>query len=213
MVLASTSTSSHGRVISSSREGRWSVLDRRWEGYPRFEPVPSTTDLLGRDADAVAGIAVDEPFHHCLFQSRSQKRMDISHCSVEQWPTVLLTAFCHSSVFLDQIIELLDLDGCQVLQFDMTQLRIDVVADVVFLCSCSDAGLGIGFILEPHPFVHSIVGREVDGRTSVLSNSCPQIVFILCLRFAEHTLKNPLANLRANAYGITPLRSSIGAFA
>lgn len=84
---------------------------------------------------ALGGINQDQPLGYCLLQAVAQKSVDAAyHSRAEAFVLQCnLVVALDPSALLEVVVESLDLDSRQLLQFDTADLRDDVVVDVVLV--------------------------------------------------------------------------------
>ena len=138
--------------------------------------------------------------------------MDAPHRSVGQAQIGFCFCLRNASSLFGTVVELLDLDGCELLQLHFSDAGFDVIANVAFIVVCrggTQMGLGVGFIPKPHPFAHRVVAFEVDGRPPVFMDSLLQSFACLGLGLAEHTFHDAFAGVRIVAFRVAAFPSSI----
>ena len=105
---------------------------------------------------ALGGVGEDEPLRHRLLQAVVQQCVDAPHHSgaetfVLEFGKILAL---DPSAFLEVVVKPLDLNGGQLVQWDVPNSGDDVVLDVVGVVGFGvgpDAGLGVDLVPRPHP--------------------------------------------------------------
>ena len=98
-----------------------------------------------------------------------------------------------TSAFLKFVVEPLDLDSRQFLQFDTADAGDDVVVDVVLVvqfCVGSKPRFGVDLVPCGEPGRHRIVVRLGDIQLLAVRNGFRQFLFDLCLGLAQDTLRS-----------------------
>ena len=171
--------------------------------------------VLGRDAAVLAGIVRDEPLFHRLLQRRLQHRMDTPHEGVGQGLVVLFRPTGHPAVFFQVVIHSLDMDGRELLEFDRTDGRDDVVFNDPLIALggvVADGGLAVGFKPQAAPLRCGVVARVIERHAAVFPNGSRQLFFALRLGLGGHAFLDGSAGDRVDALGISALPAAAGLF-
>ena len=142
--------------------------------------------------------------------------MDTSDCGAAQAGIALAAALLDSAVFHQVFVELLEITGGQLLQFDLPDAWDGVGLDdqvVAVCCRRPDVGLGVEFVPAAEPSRHCVVFATGYVQTGCLLLCLGQLLFDLCLGFAQHISDDSLASLRIVAGGVPSLPAAVLALA
>ena len=121
-----------------------------------------------------------------------------------------------TSALLEVVVESLDLDCGQFLQFDTADAGDDVVVDVVLVvqfCVRTEPGFGVDLVPGGEPRCHCVVVRFGDIQLLTVSDGLCQFLLDLCLGLAQDILGNPLAGSWVVGCRVSTLPAAILPFA
>ena len=144
--------------------------------------------LFWRQTAADSRVVGDEPLHHRLVQRRAEHGVETAHRPGAQTPVLHTLVFLYSAAFFRLVVELLNIQSGELFQFDLTDVRRDVmlnVAAVVFHCAVLDGRFAVVLMPEPTPFLYRVLPCLGHINFPVFLNGLGQLLLALFLRFAS----------------------------
>ena len=197
--------------------GQDAVFLRRAEIGPDLlrRKDPHLLFLLRRQAAADGGVEGDEPLLHRLIQGGAEHGVEAPHRPGAQAPVLHPLVFLHPAALFGFVVELLKIQGGELLQLNFADVGRDMVlnvAAVVFGGGVLDSGLAIVLVPEPAPFLHRVLTGFSHINFAAFLNGPGQLLFALFLGFRQHVFVDGLARYWVSACRVTALPAAIGAF-
>lgn len=171
-----------------------------------------------RELASLCRVGSNKPFLYRLFQCRVEDAMDTPDEAVAQTLVLQLDVFIplNPPGGFQLIVELLDLQGGELVQLDTADAGNDVLLDIIVVVICrllSDGGFGVGLEPQPHPLSHRVFAAANNVHLPVFLNGTLQFFLAFFLRLGQHIFVDGLACYRVAARCVTALPAAIGALA
>ena len=165
-------------------------------------------------AAALGGIGENQPFRHRLLQAVVQQRVDAPyHAGAEALILQLDVGIpLDAAGFLQVVVEFLDLDGGQLFQRCVAQLRNDVVVnvvEVVVLGFLPQARLGVDLVPQLDPRAQRVRLGTAHVQLFSLRDGLLELFLGFGLGFSEDAFVNRFAGGRIIACGVSALPAAV----